>query len=359
MNTVVAQAMATGLPVITTNHSGLPEQVVDGKNGIVVPEANPEALAEAILVLMEHTERWPDFGQHGRRHAAEHYNSKKLIPRQIDYYNQVCHESVAHSIECTSPEEHRRLWNRHWADNRSTVTATIRSRFTREAFRTITAFVTQSDTSILETGCGTGRFCGLLAKQYPEAKVTGVDVSPQALAMARQLKATLGCVNLTLAEANMFQLPFRNDEFDLVFNEGVIQMYCQSGGPTYADALQEMIRVTKPSGKVIVSVVNWRCWPHTIYKWVLKKRRKRYEYGEEKSFRSDELVRLFRQRGLCNVETAGYYPSYGFYRLGNPFGLRPLLTSVGRLIDIVDCGWIARHFGFEIVVKGEKSNLES
>jgi len=356
VNTVVSQAMATGLPVITTNHSGLPEQVVNGKNGLIVPEASPEALAEAILLLMERTDLWPDFGRYGRRHVAEHYNSKKLISRQIDYYIEASRESTAHKIGAASQEEPiSRIWNEHWTNNPSTVTATIRNPFTQEAFRAISAFVTASDASILETGCGTGRLCGLLARQYPGARVTGIDFSPKALDLARQLKATLGCVNLTLAEANMFQLPFRNDEFDLVFNEGVIQLYSQSGTPTYVDAIEEMTRVTKPRGKVIVSVVNWHCLPHTIYKWILKKRRKRYEYGDERSFRRNELVRLFEEHGLRNVETSGYYPSYGFYRLGNPLGLGCLLAAIGRLVNIVDFGWISRYFGFEIVVKGEKA----
>ena len=86
MNTVVSQAMATGLPVVTTHHSGLPEQVLDGKNGGVAPEGDFEALAEKILFLMDNPNLWPEFGRFGRIHAAENYDSKKLISRQIEYY---------------------------------------------------------------------------------------------------------------------------------------------------------------------------------------------------------------------------------------------------------------------------------
>lgn len=93
LNTIVSQAMATGLPVITTNHSGLPEQVLDGKNGAVVPEGDFEALAERILFLMEHTELWPEFGRYARIRAAENYDSTKLIDRQVDYYIQLIKRS--------------------------------------------------------------------------------------------------------------------------------------------------------------------------------------------------------------------------------------------------------------------------
>ncbi|SRR6266446_7454304 len=86
MNTIISEALATGLPVITTRHSGLPEQVIDGKNGKVVPEGDFEALAKGIVFLVEHPEIWPELGRYGRAHAAEHYNSKTLIERQIGYY---------------------------------------------------------------------------------------------------------------------------------------------------------------------------------------------------------------------------------------------------------------------------------
>lgn len=89
MNTIVSQALATGLPVITTHHSGLPEQVLDGKNGAVVPEGDFEALAEKILFLMEHAKLWPEYGRFGRAHIAENYDSKKLVNRQIKYYDEL------------------------------------------------------------------------------------------------------------------------------------------------------------------------------------------------------------------------------------------------------------------------------
>jgi colanic acid/amylovoran biosynthesis glycosyltransferase len=94
MNVIVSQALATGLPVITTNHSGLPEQVLDGKNGAIVPEGDFEALAEKIVFLMEHSELWPEYGRFGRSHTLDAYDSKKLIDRQVEYYLTVV--SCAH-----------------------------------------------------------------------------------------------------------------------------------------------------------------------------------------------------------------------------------------------------------------------
>ena len=75
MNVIITQALASGLPVIATRHSGLPDQVKDGLNGFLVAEGDYEALAERILYMMEHPELWAEFGEFGRRHIEENYNN--------------------------------------------------------------------------------------------------------------------------------------------------------------------------------------------------------------------------------------------------------------------------------------------
>ena len=46
--TSVLEAMALGVPVVTTDVNGLTETVVDGETGLVVPERDPAALADAL-----------------------------------------------------------------------------------------------------------------------------------------------------------------------------------------------------------------------------------------------------------------------------------------------------------------------
>jgi glycosyltransferase involved in cell wall biosynthesis len=50
--TVLLEAMATGTPVIATPVTGIPEVVIDGETGLVVPESDPYALANAIERLL-------------------------------------------------------------------------------------------------------------------------------------------------------------------------------------------------------------------------------------------------------------------------------------------------------------------
>ncbi len=86
MNAVILEALATGMPVVSTKHSGIPEEVVDLKSGFLVPEGDYVALADRILYLMGHPEIWPKFGRFGRQFVEQNFNSAELIREQVNYY---------------------------------------------------------------------------------------------------------------------------------------------------------------------------------------------------------------------------------------------------------------------------------
>lgn len=83
------EALAQGLPVVSTQHSGIPEVVTAGKSGFLVPERDVDTLTEKIISLIEHPEYWPEMGQAGRRHIETHYNIDKLVNNQIELYQQL------------------------------------------------------------------------------------------------------------------------------------------------------------------------------------------------------------------------------------------------------------------------------
>ncbi len=89
MNVIISQSLATGLPVITTRHSGLPEQVKDGESGFLVNEGDWKDLAEKIVYMLEHPEVWPEMGRKGREHVIKNYNSEILMDKQIDLYKKL------------------------------------------------------------------------------------------------------------------------------------------------------------------------------------------------------------------------------------------------------------------------------
>ena len=83
------QALATGLPAITTRHSAFPDQIIEGKNGYMVDEGDYQALAEKILLFMAHPEGWGRMGVFGREHMKRTYDAASLIRQQIACYQDL------------------------------------------------------------------------------------------------------------------------------------------------------------------------------------------------------------------------------------------------------------------------------
>lgn len=83
---VLMEAMAMGLPVVSTQHSGIPELVKDGVSGYLVPERDPDALADRLEYLVRHPDTWPDMGKAGRICVENHYNIDTLNKKLVDIY---------------------------------------------------------------------------------------------------------------------------------------------------------------------------------------------------------------------------------------------------------------------------------
>jgi len=76
---VVLEAMAARLPVVATRVGGIPELVDDGVTGHLVPPSDPDALATAILDLLDHPNRAAAFGQAGRMRIAREYSFDRMV----------------------------------------------------------------------------------------------------------------------------------------------------------------------------------------------------------------------------------------------------------------------------------------
>ncbi len=68
------EAMALGIPCISTFVAGIPELIRDGVDGLLVPPGNAQALAEALLMILEESSRRVAIGEAARRKVVKHYN---------------------------------------------------------------------------------------------------------------------------------------------------------------------------------------------------------------------------------------------------------------------------------------------
>lgn len=78
---VLMEAMAHGLPCVSTGVCGIPEIVVDGETGLLVPPGDSAALAAALLRLLGDPAHATQFGVAGRRRVEQHLNWDRVADR--------------------------------------------------------------------------------------------------------------------------------------------------------------------------------------------------------------------------------------------------------------------------------------
>ena len=85
----IAEAMATGRPVIGSRVGGTAEVLVDGETGLLVPPSDPGALADAILSLLAQPERAAAMGRAGRERAVQLFDQARTNERMEQLFEEV------------------------------------------------------------------------------------------------------------------------------------------------------------------------------------------------------------------------------------------------------------------------------
>lgn len=86
---VIIEAMAAGLPVIGARHGAIPDIIRDQETGLLVPAADPSALAAALQHLLAQPAKARALGQAGRIRAAAHYSIEQQIRQLTTLYDQI------------------------------------------------------------------------------------------------------------------------------------------------------------------------------------------------------------------------------------------------------------------------------
>jgi glycosyltransferase involved in cell wall biosynthesis len=84
--TSILEAMACGTPVVATAIDGIPEVVIDGKNGFLVPLKDPKAIANAIVRLLGDKELRERIGRAARQTIREHFSWDTVASRALECY---------------------------------------------------------------------------------------------------------------------------------------------------------------------------------------------------------------------------------------------------------------------------------
>jgi ubiquinone/menaquinone biosynthesis C-methylase UbiE len=153
---------------------------------------------------------------------------------------------------------------------------------------------------VLDVGCGTGIVARTVAAHLQSsAAITGIDISPDMLAVARAAAAREG-VTIDWREGSAERLPFPPSSFDLVLCQFAIMFFTDQRA-----ALEEMRRVAAAGGRVLVSA--WQGLDrHPFYRALHQILERRFGMSAVQEIFSlgsvDRLRQLFRSAGFVDLE---------------------------------------------------------
>jgi glycosyltransferase involved in cell wall biosynthesis len=87
----ILEAMANAVPVVATRVGGIPELVVDGESGILVPPDDPAALARACESVLASEELRTRLARGGVRRVEQHFELHDVARRMVALYEEVTH----------------------------------------------------------------------------------------------------------------------------------------------------------------------------------------------------------------------------------------------------------------------------
>jgi len=86
--TVIIEAMAAARPVVSTRLAGIPESVVDGETGLLVPPEDTMALAEALGRLIQDAKLRLYYGRAGRERIEQHFRIEHAVAPLIELFGK-------------------------------------------------------------------------------------------------------------------------------------------------------------------------------------------------------------------------------------------------------------------------------
>jgi glycosyltransferase involved in cell wall biosynthesis len=83
------EAMSLNKPIVSTNAGVVPEAIIDGVTGFIVPVGDYKMLAKKILILAKDKKMRNTFGEAGFHHFTQNFTAQKSAEKTLDIYNQL------------------------------------------------------------------------------------------------------------------------------------------------------------------------------------------------------------------------------------------------------------------------------
>ena len=95
--TVLAEAMACGVPVVSTAVVGIPELVVHGQNGLLAAPHQIDEIAAGLNTLLKDESKRQKFGQAARNTIVEQFNLQSGARQLAELYSAAAHRTIENS----------------------------------------------------------------------------------------------------------------------------------------------------------------------------------------------------------------------------------------------------------------------
>ena len=157
---------------------------------------------------------------------------------------------------------------------------------------------------ILEIGCGTGRLTLEVAKE--EGLITGLDSSIEMILISKKKVSEDINQNLQFVNADCSSIPFRNSSFEVCLCINVMNHV-----PNYEKTIEEIVRVLKPGGILIVNISNLRGLYFPIGLLVNRRRTSIYKNVYTRWDTLNDFKKIYNRLGLEieNIQGGMIYPA--------------------------------------------------
>jgi ubiquinone/menaquinone biosynthesis C-methylase UbiE len=145
---------------------------------------------------------------------------------------------------------------------------------------------------VLDAGCGTGRHMRELAK-IPDLKIVGIDKNEKELNdayLSLQAMPDAATNNFCVIKADINEMPFAGEVFDCIICSEVLEHI-----PRHREALQELLRVLKPQGTLIISVPRY--YPERIC-WLISPAYHNEQGGHIRIYKKNYLQKMLAGHGV-------------------------------------------------------------